>query len=371
MSKQHDIIARIATCRDRGQLKERIGYIDIAKAIAIIFIIWGHFATWAAPGTPQILADFGYTFHVPLFFIASGYFIKIAKPYDLKTDAKKLLLPYVVSCLFIIGLNVVHVMLRGAPLTEIAGEAWKWLNASLYGSGSASNVTLWPVDFIGGLWFLWALFWGRMILFAVHKLPYPIIWIVGFFCAGYFTSEFVWLPCSLQTGMCTALYLFIGMKCRELDLFADKKLPVPVWLLMLLTWALLVLYGHGFFPVSNTYPHGILDFVGAICASFCVIAFSKWIEKKVQPVSRFMQWIGRNTLPIFCLHIVDLDCFPTLTVQAIIGSVTSLPQGVIVVILHYGLVAIMCGVVYLLPRPISGIFFPQKLKRPVETAPTT
>lgn len=48
--------------------KKRICYIDIAKGFAMLCIIAGHFGITSAN-------RFVYTFHVPLFFLLSGYFL--------------------------------------------------------------------------------------------------------------------------------------------------------------------------------------------------------------------------------------------------------------------------------------------------------
>ena len=49
--------------------KQRIAEIDVAKAIGIICVIIGH-------GTTGVIHNYIYLFHMPLFFILSGYMIK-------------------------------------------------------------------------------------------------------------------------------------------------------------------------------------------------------------------------------------------------------------------------------------------------------
>lgn len=50
-------------------MKNRIKFLDIAKGIAILAIIAGHTG-------PDWVKQFVFTFHVPVFFIISGYFLK-------------------------------------------------------------------------------------------------------------------------------------------------------------------------------------------------------------------------------------------------------------------------------------------------------
>ncbi len=76
--------------------KERIHYLDIAKGISMIAIVAGHLGNGP-------INQFVFTFHVPIFFLLSGYFMK---PMDdipfIKKKAKQLLLPYIITCGFII-----------------------------------------------------------------------------------------------------------------------------------------------------------------------------------------------------------------------------------------------------------------------------
>lgn len=50
---------------------KRIDYIDIVKGITIILMIIGHVSN-----IPTILRTFIFSFHMPLFFIISGYTFK-------------------------------------------------------------------------------------------------------------------------------------------------------------------------------------------------------------------------------------------------------------------------------------------------------
>lgn len=49
----------------------RIEWVDIAKGIAILLVVLGH--TGLAVGSARYLDAFIYSFHLPLFFVLSGY----------------------------------------------------------------------------------------------------------------------------------------------------------------------------------------------------------------------------------------------------------------------------------------------------------
>jgi len=54
-------------------MKKRIGYIDMAKGLAIILVIIGHISF-----TPSMGKTILYLFHIPLFFFLSSMLILVA-----------------------------------------------------------------------------------------------------------------------------------------------------------------------------------------------------------------------------------------------------------------------------------------------------
>ena len=97
--------------------KSRNNYISIAKAIGIILMVVGH------SGCPSAIGRFIYMFHMPLFFVCSGYFFKeIANKTSLLTFCRKrikgLYLPYLKwSLLFLLLHNVFrHFNITGSKI---------------------------------------------------------------------------------------------------------------------------------------------------------------------------------------------------------------------------------------------------------------
>lgn len=85
-------------------MANRIEWLDIAKATAIILMVLGH------TSIPNSLSNFIWTFHMPLFFIASGWTINWGKYSIIKfsiTKAKTLLVPFVVYSVVVLTIQVV------------------------------------------------------------------------------------------------------------------------------------------------------------------------------------------------------------------------------------------------------------------------
>ena len=113
--------------------RKRIEYVDVAKGIAILSVIVGH--TFSAYDPGSLLNRFIYSFHMPLFFILSGFFYR---PQDFKTafgrKVKNLLVPYLiinaVRCLIALEKSGFETMHQG------------YLFPALYGNGSPPNTAL-------------------------------------------------------------------------------------------------------------------------------------------------------------------------------------------------------------------------------------
>lgn len=191
---------------------KRIRFFDIAKGIAILAVILGHSAIEAnlfmPHRTAQIIVSICFSFHMPLFFILSGYFMHPERKFRWAKESKQLLCTYAVTALCVlIGVTCVATLNHESRVLALR----QWSMAALYGSGDVSDLTLWPVDFrIGAIWFLLALFWARLLLHFFAKLPYTFIWVIACFLVGYSSSRYVWLPWSIQAGMCAVAFLYLG-----------------------------------------------------------------------------------------------------------------------------------------------------------------
>ena len=78
----------------------RLPWLDMARGIAMLFIIIGH-----CDGLPQIMRHAIFSFHVSLFFILSGYVYK-KKEKSIRKDLKQLMIPYVITVGIVIVFQV-------------------------------------------------------------------------------------------------------------------------------------------------------------------------------------------------------------------------------------------------------------------------
>lgn len=155
----------------KGNVNSRIVWIDISRAIAIIAVIVGHSLGnyWLG-----YLARIIFAFHMPIFFILSGY---LYKSKSIKTVFKKGIINLVVPYLGTVMIEVVILFLCKSMVNPILysrlGSFKNIVLSASYGVGT--NV---PLPFnktilsIGAIWFLLAMFFGSHIFNLVMKLDF-------------------------------------------------------------------------------------------------------------------------------------------------------------------------------------------------------
>ncbi|MCR5777398.1 MAG: acyltransferase family protein, partial [Lachnospiraceae bacterium] len=159
--------------------KNRIIPIDIARGIAIICIILGHLGQ-------SSINRIVFTFHVPIFYFISGYFISRTK--DLRefvhNKFKSLIIPYIITCVCIILLSIPLSIIKKAGVHPVL----EWVYASLYAAGDSYTEPFY-IKGIGAIWFLWATFWGSLFLrISLYFNRYArMVFIIILFFAGYYS----------------------------------------------------------------------------------------------------------------------------------------------------------------------------------------
>lgn len=189
--------------------RRRIGYFDAAKLIAMASVITMH--TAIRFGSVKVAALVT-TFQMPLFFILSGYFMHPDGTFRLKKECRALLLPYVVTAFaVVVALCATNLIFHDLGSTRELFSAW--LNAAVFAGGDLVTNPLWPQGArIGAIWFLWALFWARLEVSLVLRLPRPsrAPLVVTGFVVALVSARLVFLPLSLQPGVCAALLVYVG-----------------------------------------------------------------------------------------------------------------------------------------------------------------
>lgn len=286
--------------------KQRIRYIDTARGLGMICIILGHLGN-------DSINRFVYTFHVPLFLIIAGYFISEKKDIGgfIKSRARSLLVPYAVTCLIMILLAT----FEGVAIYGTGGfwntKMWTW--AAVYGSGASLDL-LFFVREVGAIWFLWALFWSSIAVRCSLKMNRWVrpVFIAALFAAAYLSSKVIWLPFSLQPGLCAAAFVYVGWLVRQ---YSGKLKQLPAWVkwaalvAAAAAWAVFIWKYDSFWLVRCDFGRGIGDIAMCLCACACVM-FISYLLDRIPGIGRLLSWEGRYSLIILCIHNIELNFFP-------------------------------------------------------------
>lgn len=293
----------------------RLEFVDIARGIAIISVILGHFGD-------STINSIVFTFHLPMFLYISGYFLNEKTSYKdfVKKKFKSLIIPYYVTCAAICLISVVKSIFFGE---KVLAQLFSWLFASLYGAGFICTEPFY-VPSIGGIWYLWATFWASIMLryLITKKTPVRVISVAAIFALSLLSKKYLfWFPLSIQAGGCSLLFMYIGWVIRQkIHLLKTVKsgilcvlllVPVSVWI-----WC--VYNFKGFYISSCTISNGILDIIGSIGGCLTVLIISYQISLHSKIFSAALSFFGKNSLIVLCVHIVELSMLPWNELLAII-----------------------------------------------------
>ena len=277
-------------------------------------VILGHQFEKTGLGTPLQVIQ---TFHMPMFFIISGFFISdksTLREFSVKR-IKRLLIPYVISCFIVAILCTLVVLLKEHSATIAVKELLKRIWISIYGSGSGHGSMMGPFGTqaeIGMMWYLLALLWSSIVVKAIskNKMAGFIALMISSLAIGS-TIIYGWIPFSIQNGLGAVMWVWLGYCIKKKDMLPEVlKLIYSPWIaLIIIVWLTSAVYGciHLY---GNYYSLGIVDVTGAIAGCLIVFGICAFLDKKTIWIKKVLSWIGMNSLLIYCLHFLEHNVRP-------------------------------------------------------------
>jgi len=266
----------------------RIAWIDIARGIGIILVVYAHAARGLVlskvfpPGGTLLAVDTViYAFHMPLFFILAG-------------------------------LNIERSVARGRKafiLNKLETVAWPYFLWSLIQGGlkllvapytnnriSPSDLAAIPVVPIEQFWFLYVLFFCQLFIAILlpRRLLVVELTLLGVLAWSTIADESIffrilhYLP-YVVAGL-FALPLLVWLRERPV---AQAAILVGAWLV----FALLVT------PLGPPAQSGVVIYALAFLGSAGTIAASMMLEGAKLPMG-WLEYLGRLSMPIFLMHTV-------------------------------------------------------------------
>jgi len=273
-------------------MKQRLDYIDIAKGIGILTVIYSH-----SGGEKGLMTYIG-GFFIPLFFILSGItYSNHGERFAIFVSRKfrRLIFPYFI---FSIVLLIVY---RHFSFTDVLGVFYS--RYCLYPFHVSPSISFMESG-NAPLWFLTAMF-SSLVLFRIfsdnEKTQY---WLIGVYVVLICLSVYLPIlpPWSIDTAFLFSLFIYIGTKVKSVDFGRVNALR----LLMVLGVYFILCYINGE-PNLSVREYGrsfLLILLTGTLGTIIIIKFSQWLEKSI--FKNVLVSFGQHSLVIFCIQMLML-----------------------------------------------------------------
>lgn len=298
-----------------------MAWIDYARLLGILLVVFGHVlqsqSLFTENESLHLIWNFVYLFHMPLFFIISGYLYKNSLG-GVKSLVYSLLIPYLLYQLLFFPASV---MMHRHLLT--GGEQWgKLLIGMFLGDGYDSKYSFY--DCIP-CWFLVCIFQLRILfkyIYITHKTSYILI-ICSLMLLGILRLLHIDLLFCLDSTIMAIPY-FIGgyyMKTANLENKKNSSLWCIFFFMFIITIVILNFNGANQMNGPSGGHYLTLVYLGGFTGSAIVYSFSLLLAKLL-PVNLLLKIISRNTLFIIFFHWVLVQGFSFVGLFDVLGRFT-------------------------------------------------
>lgn len=307
--------------------KERLGYIDVLRGIAIALVVLGHCA-------PPYLDTFIFTFHVPLFFFISGMLFAYREKRQpffifLKKRALRLLVPYfafeILNFLITYAFSFVYSGFSVTLPDNFFAIFTGFSSQSAAYSGVAGHVWFFPCMFFSEIafYFIYAAvefclkkLRGKQFYRHVRAAVYLFVAVVLYICSfleNNYTPQW-WL----YTDVAVMGAVFLSLGCAFSDYIkslAESEICVKISLLVLSCAGWISFSYLNYFVCSDyvdvfmsadTYGKYRTFIFAAVCGIMFVTSIASIIYKSPSRPVKFLTWLGKNSAGIFPAHLYPL-----------------------------------------------------------------
>ena len=271
-------------------------WVDVAKGIGVYLVFIGHM--WYAC-TPQIFLQFIYSFHVPFFFVLSGFVFDVGKKSQdffgfVLSKAKRLLLPIVIFN-FVCALLFIPTKWEELGIIGFLNEIFCFRGSCFFNKPS---------------WFFLTLFEIYVLMYLLRisqmGLRAKTVLMLLFALAGFFVAKYdVVLYLGIDRVLITASFFILGSIARSIY----EKKRIPPWghyIIIVVSVIALILFGMIVnervsinFRIFGYYPAFLL---AGISGSICFCYLSRLISNLCRRLSKHLIGIGRDSVFIIGTH---------------------------------------------------------------------
>lgn len=291
--------------------------VDIAKGIGILLVVFGH--NWIVKHDPGELFRIIFSFHVPLFFFMSGFFLRDSdslKRFIIRR-ADTLLKPYAVILVLIGVVKLINPISGHEPFS-----AFHYFLGILYGTGpTIEGVSLWflPHLFITSIvtmkvlkttkkltnWRAWNNILSGLFI-VVGILLIRVFWLVDIHSFSPLnqlfpkTHQLPGLPLSFDLVLISSGLLLAGFLFKKKVEYIRFYFP-SFWTALMLFVTLHIAFDETIDLNMRLISHPIVSPLQAILGIYLVLSASAGIQR-FPKLSRLLVQIGSGSLFILIFH---------------------------------------------------------------------
>ena len=331
------------TKMDKISNSKRIAYVDFVKGIAIMLMVLCH------SGLHGSFSQWVYSFHMPLFFIVSGFLVKDSSKQTkafIQKKFRQLLIPYFIF----------------AAILCFGDDSYiDWINI-IY----ASRDSLAMSSCFTPLWFLPCFFVSTIVLNVINSIKntpirhllFVLVGLLGFILSAIKVFSYGF-PFNLDVALVGVLLMFLGGKF--VNLLINKYILGGVFLII----GSLLCFSNLPQSLTPNNPHvemAIGSFgniwiflVVALFITTGILSLSKLffelrgsserLNRITLPFTKPVLWIGKNSISVLCIHGIFISILIKLF------SVISLP------INHNVMAIIICLMTLLISYPVTSFIY--------------
>lgn len=258
-------------------------WIDIAKGIAIILMVVGH------TSIPNVASNFIYAFHMPLFFIASGFVSNYGKHTIWKYIKHKF---YAIMLPFLTYSTVVALLLYCIGMLDIdhlIKNGWE---------GYA-------------LWFIPVLFLASILAMLISRIEKDFTRFCAMLCLLLLGCDMSYygisLPWTLSTVPYATFLILLGTGLKNYQ----KQLELQghyFEILLLFIITLIISQLERLDLAWNDVTPSLPLVIGAVAGTLMVFRLSVWVEQHAKRFALILQTIGRETYVVVAFSQIIIMC---------------------------------------------------------------
>lgn len=282
---------------------KRIYWVDYSRFIGVFLVILGHI-----PFRDVDVNNYIYSFHLPLFFIISGYLEKgviIPLKDSIKKDAQSLLIPYV-SFYIIAYLWMIiqkYIIYSSYNVFSIKDSVIRPIIGLFIGEWP---ITPFSIMINGPLWFLLGLFFCKLFfkyslviskkssirLILINMIAISLVYIIHRFTINLYFN--------LDSALMALPFYTFGYFLQKIEINASVIKILIIFALSIIVNIFLFKWNGRVDISSLLYGKNVLIFyLTGIIGSFSIFSFTLLFSNRE---NKLLLYLGQNTLIIFGLH---------------------------------------------------------------------